>query len=70
MRLATWFSPLYAITPEGSDFSLVFCQIESALASGLRLLQYRNKISDITTKKNQADALRNLTRAISCEIDY
>lgn len=53
---------LYAITPDLADSALLFAQVEALLAGGCRILQYRDKISDIPEQLARAKALRTLTR--------
>jgi thiamine-phosphate pyrophosphorylase len=52
-------SGLYGITPDWPDGPL-FAAVETALQSGLRLLQYRHKTADEATRRRQAMRLRTL----------
>src|SRR5687768_7930172 len=52
-------SGLYGITPDWPDGPL-FAAVETALQSGLRLLQYRHKTADDATRRRQAMRLRTL----------
>ncbi len=53
---------LYAVTPDLADTALLMAEVESALAAGARLLQYRNKTVDDPVRREQAAALRDLCR--------
>ena len=53
---------LYAITPDWSDTARLLATTEAILAGGCRLLQYRNKIASPELQREQAEALRTLTR--------
>ena len=53
---------LYAVTPDLADTALLVAKVEAVLAAGARLLQYRNKQADDRTRREQAEALRNLCR--------
>lgn len=53
---------LYAITPDVADTADLVALIQQALASGARLVQYRNKTADATLRLEQAQALVNLCR--------
>lgn len=53
---------LYAVTPEDSDGASLFARVESALAGGCRLLQFRDKLSPMTERVARGRALRQLTR--------
>jgi thiamine-phosphate pyrophosphorylase len=53
---------LYAITPDWSDTARLVATTEAILAGGCRLLQYRNKIASPALQREQAAALRTLTR--------
>lgn len=50
-------SPLYAITPDLADTPRLLALVESALSGGVRLLQYRDKISPMPEKLQRARAL-------------
>lgn len=53
---------LYAITPDWSDTRRLLTVTEVILATGCRLLQYRNKVASDCHRQEQAVALRGLTR--------
>ena len=53
---------LYAITPDWSDTARLLATTDAILAGGCRLLQYRNKIASPELQREQAEALRTLTR--------
>ncbi len=62
MRPNVPISGLYAITPDEPDTAELLCKVRLALAGGVRLLQYRNKLADAPLRVEQAGALRALTR--------
>lgn len=49
---------LYAITPDEADTGRLLLRVETVLAAGVALLQYRNKRVDPTTRRTQAVALQ------------
>ena len=51
---------VYAVTPDEPVTKKLTAQVSEALAGGIRLLQYRNKIADRRLAREQACALRNL----------
>ncbi len=51
---------LYALTPDSTDTEDLLHRVRQALAGGVQVLQYRNKIADSALKKKQAQALRDL----------
>jgi len=53
---------LYAVTPDIADTALLVAKVETVLAAGARLLQYRNKQADERTRREQAAALRDACR--------
>ena len=53
---------LYAVTPDLADTLALLGMVEAAVAGGARLLQYRNKIADVTLRLEQARALGALCR--------
>src|SRR4051794_32669777 len=53
---------LYAVTPDMQDTNALSVKVESVLSAGVRLLQYRNKSADDTTRREQALALAALCR--------
>lgn len=50
-------SPLYAITPDLADTPRLLALVESALAGGIKLLQYRDKISPVPQMLTRGRAL-------------
>jgi len=52
---------VYAITPDEPRTVSLISQVSEALAGGVRLLQYRNKLADKVLAREQASALRKLT---------
>jgi len=59
---------LYAITPEQADGRRLLADVEAALAGGCRLLQYRDKLSDMPERVRRAHALRDLTRRFGARL--
>ncbi len=53
---------LYAITPDELDTARLLQQVEQALLGGATILQYRNKLADAALQREQAAALREMTR--------
>lgn len=53
---------LYAITPDETDSAELLRKTRLALQGGVRVLQYRNKSATAALKRQQAQALRELTR--------
>ena len=60
--LATKLRGLYAITPDCNDTADLLHRVRRALAGGVHVLQYRNKLANTTLQHEQALALRGLTR--------
>jgi len=54
---------LYLITPEHSDTARLLQQVAQVLPSAPALLQYRSKLADPGTRREQAGALLSLCRA-------
>ena len=54
---------LYAITPDELATDALTRMVERALAGGIVMLQYRNKLADAELRAEQAQALLRLTRA-------
>jgi len=52
---------VYAITPDEPSTALLASQVIEALAGGVRLLQYRNKLANKLLALEQASTLRKLT---------
>lgn len=48
---------LYGVTPDEADTQLLLDRVRAALAGGMRLLQYRNKVADAALRRAQASAL-------------
>ncbi|HYK13287.1 MAG TPA: thiamine phosphate synthase [Burkholderiales bacterium] len=53
---------LYAVTPDVANTALLLAKVETVLAAGARLLQYRNKSVDAVKRGEQARALRAVCR--------
>lgn len=53
---------LYALTPNSTDTADLLCRVKLAIAGGLQILQYRNKIASKSLRETQARVLRSLTR--------
>ena len=53
---------LYALTPDSTDTADLLRRVRQALAGGVQVLQYRNKIANSAQRLEQAKALRQLTR--------
>ena len=51
---------VYAITPDERSTESLIAQVSEALAGGVRLLQYRNKLADNILAFEQASILRRL----------
>lgn len=51
---------LYAITPDISDTLLLLAKVEKALIGGIALIQYRDKISNVSEKSFRAKAIHTL----------
>ena len=49
---------LYAVTPDVADTGLLVSKVQSVLAAGARVLQYRNKQADNQLRREQAAALQ------------
>ena len=52
---------VYAVTPDEPRTALLTLQVSEALAGGVRLLQYRNKLASKALAREQATVLRKLT---------
>ena len=53
---------IYAITPNQADTQRLFIQVRAALEAGVRLVQYRDKISTMAEKLRRGRALNQLCR--------
>ena len=53
---------LYALTPDSTDTDDLQRCVRLALAGGVQVLQYRNKLADARLRLSQAQVLRTLTR--------
>lgn len=53
---------LYALTPDSINTAELLRQVRLALAGGVQVLQYRNKVADEDLRLKQALALRELTK--------
>ncbi len=60
--------PLYAITPDLADTSRLLALVESALSGGVKLLQYRDKISAMPQKLARGRALVALCRQYGAKL--
>ena len=54
---------IYAVTPDTDDMSLLVRQVEGALKGGVRLFQYRNKVSSPDQKISVAKRLKKVIHA-------
>jgi thiamine-phosphate pyrophosphorylase len=54
---------LYALTPDETDTERLLARVETALAAGVKLLQYRNKLADSRLRIVQAQALLPICQA-------
>jgi len=65
---------VYAITPDCADTADLLHRVRLALAGGVRILQYRNKLANTTQRLEQAHALRKLLslaqNAVHAGADY
>lgn len=64
----SFHTPLYAITPNLADTPRLLALVESALSSGVRLLQYRDKISPMPEKLIRARALAALCKHYGAQL--
>lgn len=53
---------VYAVTPDQPETTLLLAQVQAALESGVRMVQYRDKISDMPEKLRRARAIATLCR--------
>lgn len=53
---------VYLLTPDTLDTTALLAATQAALAAGVRWLQYRNKVAPTAVRREQARALRDLTR--------
>lgn len=64
MHPGTWSARgLYLITPEQSDTGRLLRQVAQVLPCAPALLQYRNKLADPDTRREQVEAILSLCRA-------
>ncbi len=61
-------SGLYAVTPDEPDTDILMHKVRQALAGGARWLQYRNKLAGSALQREQAAALRTLTRSYAARL--
>lgn len=61
-------SGLYAVTPDEPDTGILLHKVQQALAGGARWLQYRNKLAGRGLQREQAAALRTLTRSYAVRL--
>ena len=59
---------LYAITPDQADTQLLVGQVRAALESGVRLIQYRDKISTMAEKLTRGRTLNQLCRNFDAQL--
>lgn len=59
---------VYAITRDESDTEKLIADVDAALTGGIRLVQYRNKSASSKLAREQAVALRALTRAANATL--
>ena len=59
---------LYAITPDQADTQLLMGQVRAALESGVRLIQYRDKISTMADKLARGRALNRLCQDFNAQL--
>ncbi|MEY4328527.1 MAG: thiamine-phosphate synthase, partial [Pseudomonadota bacterium] len=59
----TFPSFVYAVTPDQPDTAVLLAQVEAALQGGVRLVQYRDKISAMPEKLQRARRLKQLCQA-------
>ena len=59
---------LYAITPDQADTQLLVGQVRAALESGVRLIQYRDKISTMADKLARGRALNRLCQDFNAQL--
>ena len=59
---------LYAITPDQADTQLMMGQVRAALDSGVRLIQYRDKISTMADKLARGRALNRLCQDFDAQL--
>ena len=59
---------LYAITPDQADTQLLVGQVRAALESGVRLIQYRDKISTMAEKLTRGRVLNRLCRDFDAQL--
>ncbi len=59
---------LYVITPDTTDTGGLLRKAHLALMGGARAVQYRNKVADAALRREQAEALRELTREFSATL--
>ena len=59
---------IYAITPDQTDTAVLMGQVRAALAAGVRLIQYRDKTSNLATRLSRARALNRLCRDFDAQL--
>lgn len=59
---------LYAITPDQADTQLLMGQVRATLESGVRLIQYRDKISTMAEKLARGRNLNRLCRDFNAQL--
>jgi len=64
----TFSGTLYAITPDQADTQLLVEQVRAALEAGVRLVQYRDKISTMADKLTRGRALNRLCQNFDAQL--
>lgn len=59
---------VYLLTPDTTDTARLLAATDAALSAGVRWLQYRNKTAPAALRREQAQALRALTRARGAQL--
>ena len=59
---------IYAITPDQTDTEVLLGQVRAALTAGIRLIQYRDKTSNLTTRLSRGRALIRLCRDFDAQL--
>jgi thiamine-phosphate pyrophosphorylase len=67
-RAHSFIRGVYAITPDERITASLASRVSEALAGGVRLLQYRNKLADKFVLREQASALRKLTHDAGAQL--
>ncbi len=59
---------VYAITPDEADTERLLQKVEAALAGGVRLLQYRNKVAGASLRERQLERLQEACARTGCTL--